>query len=293
MLVTGADGQVGFELRRALAPLGEVVACGRRECDLADGDAVRRVVREVAPAVVVNAAAYTAVDKAESEPELAEAVNGVGPGVLGGEAARVGALVVHYSTDYVFDGSGEVPWREEDEARPLGVYGRTKLAGERALAASGARHVVLRTSWVHGVWGRNFVKTMLRLIREREELGIVADQHGAPTGAALIADVSAHVVGRFSRGADVPSGVYHLAAAGHTTWHGLARHVAERAQRAGWPLKASPERILPIETSAYPTPAARPANSRLDTEKLRATFGLHLPDWRDGVDRALDVLLER
>ncbi|KAB0616673.1 dTDP-4-dehydrorhamnose reductase [Castellaniella defragrans] len=289
LLVTGRDGQLGFELRRALAPLGEVAAIDRADCDLSDAAAIRAAVRRHRPDVIVNAAAYTAVDRAEQDAALAQAINGAAPGVFGEEAARLGAQVVHFSTDYVFDGAGPDPYRETDRPAPQNVYGATKLAGEAALAASGARHLIFRTSWVVGAHGGNFAKTMLRLAAERDSLSIVADQIGAPTSAALLADVTAHAI---RAGRDLADGVYHLTAGGSTSWHAYARHVIERARAAGRPVRVAPDAILPIATADYPTPARRPANSRLDTQKIRAALGIHLPDWRDGVDYVLDQLLD-
>lgn len=293
LLLTGCRGQVGFELQRALAPLGEVVAVDQAEADLADEAAIRSLVRTIKPQIIVNPAAYTAVDKAESEPDLATAINAVAPGVLGEEAARLGAWVVHYSTDYVFDGGKPSPYLETDETNPQSVYGRTKRDGELALAASGAHHLILRTSWVVGAHGGNFARTILRLAVERETLDIVADQFGAPTSAALIADVTAQLIGRTIQ-EDVekfPFGLYHLVAGGETNWHEYACHIVGQALKAGKPLKARPETLQPIASRDYPTPARRPANSRLDTSKLRQTFGLHLPDWRAGLDHILAQLL--
>ena len=294
LLITGCNGQLGFELQRALAPLGEVVAFARADCDLSNPDSIRAAVRAAKPDVIFNAGAYTAVDKAESEPDLAHAINAVAPGIIGEEAARMGALVIHYSTDYVFDGTKPEAYLENDTPNPLGGYGITKLGGEYALAASGAMHLIFRTSWVYGLNGKNFIKTILRLASERSELKIVADQFGAPTGAALLADVSAHVAARYLReGADsFPFGLYHLVASGETSWHELARHVVAKATAADWKLLATPDRILPITTSQYPTPAARPANSRLNTSKFSEAFGLQLPDWRNGVDQVMDALVQ-
>ena len=294
-LITGANGQLGFELQRALAPLGEVVSCGRDACDLSSPDSIRAAVRAAKTDVIFSAGAYTAVDKAESEPELAHAVNAAAPGILGEEAAKLGALVIHYSTDYVFDGAKPSAYCEKDATNPLGIYGKTKLEGENALAASGAAHLIFRTSWVFGAHGKNFLKTILRLASSRDELRIVADQFGAPTGAALLADASAHIAARYlgNNRENFPLGLYHLTAGGETSWHGLARHIVAKATAAGCKLQATPERILPITTPEYPTPAARPANSRLDTSKFRAAFGIHLPDWTHGVDQVLDVLLEK
>jgi dTDP-4-dehydrorhamnose reductase len=295
LLVTGANGQLGFELQRALAPLGDVVACGRDVCDLSNPDSIRAAVRAAKPDVIFSAGAYTAVDKAESEPDLACAVNATAPGIFGEEAAKLGALVIHYSTDYVFDGIKPSAYCETDATNPLGVYGKTKLEGENALAASGGDHLIFRTSWVFGAHGKNFLKTILRLASTRDELRIVADQFGAPTGAALLADASAHIAARYLRdgGENFHFGLYHLAAGGETSWHGFARHIVAKATAEDCKLKAAPERILPISAAEYPTPAARPANSRLDTSKFRAAFWLHLPDWSHGVDQVLDVLLKK
>ena len=296
ILLLGKNGQVGWELQRSLAVLGEVVALDRLGADGLCGDltdlaGLARTVQVVQPQVIVNAAAHTAVDKAESEPELARTLNALAPGVLAQEAARLSALLVHYSTDYVFDGSGSTPWKEGDAAAPLSVYGRTKLEGEQLIAASGCRHLILRTSWVYGARGGNFARTMLRLAAEREQLKVIDDQIGAPTGADLLADVTAHAIRHVlppMRHNDLtPSGVYHVAAAGETSWHGYARFVLRQAQGAGLALKAGPEQVLPIPTSGYPTPAKRPHNSRLDTTLLQNTFGLTLPHWQDGVRRML------
>ncbi|WP_036169518.1 dTDP-4-dehydrorhamnose reductase [Massilia sp. 9096] len=290
ILLTGKNGQLGFELRRALAPLGELVALGRDDCDLADAAALRACLRAVAPDAIVNPAAYTAVDRAESEPAAAFAVNAEAPRILGEEGARLGALVLHYSTDYVFDGCKEGAYREDDLPNPRNVYGRSKLDGERALAAANPRHLILRTSWVLGVHGANFAKTMLRLAAEHERLNVVADQHGAPTSAALLADVSAQLVRRHARarqGEGFPYGIYHAAAAGETTWYDYARFVIAEAIAAGKPLKATPEAVIPVTTAHYPTPARRPLNSRLDTGRLRSTFDLDLPPWQEGVRQVL------
>lgn len=293
ILLTGKDGQVGFELQRALAPLGEVIAVDRQDCDLANPDAIRQVLAWAQPDVIVNPAAYTAVDKAESEPELAQAINGVAPGLLGNEAARRGALVVHYSTDYVFDGAKEEAYCEDDAPNPQSEYGKSKLAGERALQASGADHLIFRTSWVFGAHGGNFAKTMLRLAGEREGLKVVADQFGAPTSAALLADVTAQVLGRYQREgrASFPFGLYHLAAGGCTSWHEYAKTVIRAALSAGKPLKLTVDQVLPITTADYPLPAPRPNNSRLDTSRLCQTFGLKLPDWQSGLDHVLQQIL--
>jgi len=295
LLVTGSNGQVGFELRRSLAPLGRVIAVDRSHCDLTRPEALRSLVRELRPDVILNPAAYTAVDKAESDAETAFAVNGVAPGVLAEEAAALGSLLVHYSTDYVFDGAKTSAYVESDAVNPQSIYGKSKLAGEEAVAASGAAAIVLRTCWVAGAHGGNFAKTMLRLAKEREHLRVIADQFGAPTTAALIADVTAQIVSRHwlhaSRREAFPRGVYHLAAGGETTWHGYAIHVLAKAAAKGVDMKVDPTRIEPIPASEYPLPAPRPANSRLDTSRLRETFDIHLPDWKQGIDLLLDQIL--
>lgn len=282
ILLTGKNGQVGFELQRALAPLGEVVVVDLADCDLSNPDAIRRLVAEVKPQVIINPAAYTAVDKAEAEPALARAINGTAPGVFGEEAARLGALVIHYSTDYVFDGSKPGAYLESDAPNPQSVYGQTKLAGEQALQASGADCLIFRTSWVFGAHGGNFAKTMLRLAQERDELKVIADQIGAPTGADLIADVTAAALHAVLQQPGL-GGLYHLAAAGETSWHGYARFVIAQAAEAGWPLRVQAEQVQAIPTSAYPTPARRPHNSRLALDHLQRAFGLTLPAWQEGV----------
>lgn len=293
ILLIGKHGQVGFELQRALAPLGTVHAADYIECDLVDTSAIRALVRSCHPDLIVNAAAYTAVDKAESEPALAYAVNAVAPGILGEESVKVGAWVVHYSTDYVFDGRKVGIYTEEDPTNPLSVYGRTKRDGEIALQQSGARHLTFRTSWAVGVHGGNFTKTILRLALEREQLNVVADQYGAPTSAALLADVTAQLVRQVQReGRDAfPFGSYHLVAGGETTWCEYARFVVSEARAAGRALKLAPDNIRGIPSSEYPMAATRPTNSRLDTSKLRRTFGLELPDWQQGVRHVLQQIL--
>mgnify|MGYP001449036196 CR=1 FL=1 len=290
ILVLGRNGQVGWELQRALGVLAPLVAVARAECDLADTEAVRRLVRQTAPRAIVNAAAYTAVDKAEAEPAAAHAINAGLPAVLAEEARALDAWLVHYSTDYVFKGDKPGAYAEDDPTDPQSVYGRSKLAGEQA-ARAWSRHLVLRTSWVFGAHGGNFLKTMLRLGRERSELKVVDDQHGAPTSAALIADVTAHALAAVLRGQGA-AGVYHLASAGDTTWCGYARYVMEQALALGVPLACRPQAVHPIATSDYPLPAARPANSRLNTARLRATFGLHLPPWQEQVTRVLQTILK-
>jgi dTDP-4-dehydrorhamnose reductase len=294
ILLFGRNGQVGWELQRSLAPLGEVVALdskgqGGLTGAFTDLDGLARTVAEVRPDAIVNAAAYTAVDKAESEQELARTVNAAAPGVLAAAAREVGAALVHYSTDYVFDGSGERPWREDDATGPLSVYGQTKLEGEQRIAQTLPRHLVFRTSWVYAARGGNFAKTMLRLARERAELTVIDDQFGAPTGAELLADVTAHAL-RSLLADPAKAGTYHLAAAGETTWNGYARFVLGRAQAAGQELKAGPEQVRRVPTSAFPTPARRPNNSRLDTGRARAAFGLQLPSWEQGVARMLQEI---
>jgi dTDP-4-dehydrorhamnose reductase len=293
ILLTGKNGQVGFELQRALAPLGEVVAVGTADCDLSDAPGVRELVQRVRPQIIVNPAAYTAVDKAESDRDQARAINTIAPGVLGEEAAKLGATVVHYSTDYVYDGDKEGRYVESDPTGPRSVYGQTKLDGELALQAATPNHIIFRTSWVVGAHGNNFAKTMLRLAGDRDELKVVADQYGAPTSAALIADVTAHVARQLLRdgSSGFPFGIYHLASGGETSWHAYAQFVIGEAIGMGKSLKAAPERVLPIPASAYPTPAKRPQNSRLDTSRLRQAFGLHLPHWQQGVRHILQQIL--
>lgn len=291
LLLLGGNGQVGWELRRALAPLGQVIVPGREEGgDLARPDALVSTIRQAAPDAIFNAAAYTAVDQAESEPEVARAINAEAPAVVAREARQLGAWLVHYSTDYVFDGSGESPWREGDLTGPLNVYGRTKLEGETAVRDSGCAHLVFRTSWVCAARGKNFIRTMLRLSAERDALQVIDDQHGAPTGAALIADVAAHVLPAAMRHPE-RAGLYHLAAAGQTTWHGYAGWVIEQARGAGWPAKVTDDAIEPVTTEAFGAQALRPYNSRLDCNRLETTFGLRMPAWQQGVHHALAEIL--
>ena len=290
ILLLGKNGQVGWELQRSLSPLGQVTAldfdstehCG----DFANPTGIADTVRALRPDVIVNAAAHTAVDKAESEPEFACLLNATTPGVLAAEAARLGALLVHYSTDYVFDGSGNRPWLETDAPAPLNVYGRTKLEGEQLIQQSGAQHLILRTSWVYAARGGNFAKTMLRLAQERERLTVIDDQWGAPTGADLLADVTANALRRLRADATL-SGTYHCVAGGETSWHGYARHVIEWARSHGLPVKVSTDAVRAVPATAFPLPAARPLNSRLDTRKLRTVFDLNLPHWQGGVERML------
>lgn len=294
LLVTGGNGQIGFELSRSLAPLGRVVALDRAACNLADLDQMRGVVRDIAPDIIVNAAAYTAVDKAEGDAELAFAINGIAPGVLAEEASVLGAMLVHYSTDYVFDGTKDGAYTETDTPGPISVYGQSKLAGEAAVLASEARALVVRTSWVFGSHGNNFVKTMLKLGCERERLRVVADQFGAPTSAALVADVTAQILARhwiFGDPTEFPDGLYHLTATGATNWHAYAQEVLRQAGTLGVSLKTAPANVEPIVTADYPLPARRPANSRLATAKLCQTFGIHLPAWRDGLHSVMPQLI--
>ncbi len=290
ILLLGANGQVGWELRRSLAPVGRITAFSRAELDLSILDDLVRVVREAKPSIIVNAAAYTAVDKAEVDQDMAFRVNAEAPEALASEAKRLGALLVDYSTDYVFDGALERPYLESDSPNPLSAYGRSKLAGLRAIEASGCRHLIFRVSWIYGAYGTNFVKTILRLANERSELNVVADQVGAPTPADLVADVTAQSLAALEHGKG-EEGVYHLAPAGRTSWHGFARAIVDETRALGVPLKLSAQDIQPITTAEYPLPVLRPANSVLDTEKLRKTFGFHFPEWREPLSRILREIL--
>ena len=296
ILLFGMNGQVGWELQRALAPLGELVALARdsteHPADFVRPAALAATVRALRPDVIVNAVAYTAVDKAESEPALAAALNAEAPRVLATEAAVSGAWLVHYSSDYVFDGSGSEPRAEDAATGPLSVYGRTKLEGEQHIRASGCRHLILRSSWLYAARGGNFARTMLKLAAERDALKVIDDQFGAPTGADLLADVTAHAL----RGVlDAPSlaGTYHVAASGETTWHRYATLVIEWARAHGLPVRVAPDAVRAVPTSEFPTPARRPLNSRLATGKLRAAFGLTLPPWQPGVLRMLTEVTQR
>ncbi|MHB1668129.1 dTDP-4-dehydrorhamnose reductase [Thiomonas sp.] len=293
ILLLGADGQLGWELRRALLPLGSVLAMNRTQADLGDLPALRATLEREQPDIIVNAAAYTAVDKAESEPGLAARINAEAPKLLADYAAAHQAWLVHYSTDYVFDGTKPAPYTELDAPKPRSVYGRSKLAGEQAIAASGCRHFMFRTSWVYAARGGNFAKTMLKLAREREHLRVVADQFGAPTSAELIADVTALALHRvrtdatFATAVWTQPGLYHLTASGSTSWHGYAQFVLQQAAAQGVALRCAAEAVEPIATVDYPLPAPRPANSRLDCDRLQATLGIALPQWQLQVQRML------
>jgi dTDP-4-dehydrorhamnose reductase len=293
ILLFGRDGQIGWELQRALSVLGEVVALGTDASSNPDGlcgdytqlDGLAHTVRKVKPAVVINAAAYTVVDRAQSEPDLAHTINALAPAVLASQASALGAWLVHYSTDYVFDGSGHTPWTEEQEPKPLSVYGQSKWQGDQAVAST-PQHLIFRTSWVYAAKGTNFAKTMLKLACERDTLSVINDQHGAPTSAELLADSTAHAL-RSAIAKPALAGLYHCAAAGETSWHGYAQHVIARAASLGWPLKVHAHQVQAIPSSGYPSAATRPLNSRLDTTKLRTTFGLVMPPWQFGVNRML------
>ncbi len=296
ILLLGKNGQVGWELQRSLAPLGEVLALDRHSAtywgDLSKPEQLAQTVLAYKPDFILNAAAHTAVDKAESEPEQAKLLNTDAPAALAIAAAQVGAWLVHYSTDYVFDGSGTHARQEDEGTGPLSVYGQTKLDGEKAIVASGCKYLIFRTSWVYGARGGNFAKTMLRLAQERDKLTVINDQHGAPTGADLIADVTAHAMRRVQNTQIISlSGVYHLVASGETTWHGYASYVLERAKDLKPDLQFKAAEVAPVATSAFPTPAARPRNSRLCTQKIQQSFGLVLPPWEQGVDRMLAEII--
>ena len=299
ILLLGKNGQVGWELQRALSVLGEVVALDRHPAatpygtlvgDLADLAGLREAIRSVSPQVIVNAAAYTAVDKAETDRELAHTINALAGQVMAEEAKSLDALLVHYSTDYVFDGTGTAPWKETDAVAPVNYYGATKLEGEQLIVASGCKHLIFRTSWVYAARGNNFAKTMLRLAKDRASLNVIADQIGVPTGADLLADVAMAALQKALVNPEL-CGIYHLAPAGETSWHAYASYVIDFARAHGEVLAV--ETISPIQTSEYPTPASRPLNSRLATDKLRDTFSLHLPDWQSGVTRMLMEALNK
>ena len=294
ILLLGKDGQVGWQLQRSLAPHGPVITCGHADCDLTDLDRLRLLVRQIGPSVIVNAAAYTAVDRAEAEPELAMRINGEAPGVLAQEAARLGALLIHYSTDYVFDGRKSAPYVESDLAAPLSVYGRSKLAGEEAIRAAGCKSVIFRTSWVFGARGGNFVKTILRLAREKRTLNVVSDQVGSPTPAALIATVTGIVLAMLRQGHAMHRETqrrYHLCCGRPVSWHEFAQAILKLAAATpGFDLRLKPEAIIAIPSSEYPTAATRPANSRLDCGRLEKEFGLQMPDWQPYLVRMLQLL---
>ncbi|HEY3431904.1 MAG TPA: dTDP-4-dehydrorhamnose reductase [Rhodocyclaceae bacterium] len=292
LLILGKNGQLGWELQRAVAPLGEVTAWDRNSADLSRPETLAAQIDALRPGIILNAAAYTAVDKAEAEPELARRINSEAPKALAEVAEKIGARLIHYSTDYVFSGEQATPYRETDPTGPNCVYGSSKLAGEQAVLAAGANHFVFRTCWVYGRHGGNFLKTILRLAKERKELRVVADQVGAPTPAALIADVSAQVIARcLHQGNAIKGGLYHLSAAGHTSWHGFASTIVEQAIAAGIPLALATSNIAAITTAEYPLPANRPANSRLDCSRLENDFQLTLPDWRLPLTNILSDIL--
>jgi dTDP-4-dehydrorhamnose reductase len=294
ILLFGKGGQVGWELQRSLAPLGEMVAVDFDSTDYCGNftnlAGLAETIRQVKPSIIVNAAAHTAVDKAETELDLARTINALAPGVIAAEAQKLGAWLVHYSTDYVFDGSGSQAWKETDAPAPLSVYGQTKLEGEQAVAANCAKHLIFRTSWVYAARGGNFAKTMLRLAKERDALSVIDDQIGAPTGADLLADITALALQRVQAQPEL-AGLYHLVASGATSWHGYATLVIEHARKVGVDIKVPKNAIHKIATQAYPTPTKRPLNSKLDTSKLQTAFTLYLPAWQQGVSRMLTEIL--
>ena len=294
ILLIGKDGQVGWELQRSLAPLGEIKAVDVADCDLTDTAALRALIRKYEPDVIVNAAAYTAVDKAESDQKTAHAVNAEAPQTMAEEVALTGGWLIHYSTDYVFDGTKDGFYVENDKTNPLSVYGATKLAGERAIQATGAHHLIFRTSWVFAAKGANFAKTMLRLAKEREQLKVVGDQYGAPTSAELLADVTAIAIRQvLTAKTDTFSGIYHLVADGVTNWHQYAQFVIAYAVKCGHDLKCLPDSVVAIPASEYPVPAKRPSNSRLNTDKIKSTFDITLPNWQYHAGRMLDEILQK
>ncbi|MEP9318835.1 dTDP-4-dehydrorhamnose reductase [Pseudomonas sp. LABIM340] len=296
ILLLGANGQVGWELQRALAPLGQLLVCDRHSADLSDLGGLSALIRQEKPDTIVNAGAYTAVDKAESHVADARRINADAVSAMAQAAREIDACLVHYSTDYVFDGSGSTPFSEDAPTNPLSVYGQTKLEGELAIRESGCRHLIFRTSWVYASRGANFAKTMLRLAKEREELRVIADQFGAPTSAELIADITALVLQRLAHDSELnayASGTYHLVASGETSWHSYAQFVIGEAIRLGSDLRAAPERVIPIATSEYPLPAKRPANSRLANDKLQRTFDVQLPHWEYHAQRMIRELVDQ
>lgn len=293
ILVTGKDGQVGHELMKTLAPLGKVIGVDVKECDLSQSAAIEALLDKVSPDIIVNPAAYTAVDKAESESTIAHAVNAQAPKILARYAARHNILLVHFSTDYIFDGTKEGAYQEDDEANPKSVYGKTKWLGEEAVRKMAAKHIIIRTSWVFGNHGVNFLKTMLKLAQERDRLSIVADQFGAPTSAKLLAEVTAQIIKELQEpGFYRKFGTYHVVAKGETSWHGYAKLVVEKANALGVVTKIAPDQIKAITTKEYPVPAPRPANSRLDTKKVLSTFSVRLPKWQDEVARVVKEVLQ-
>ncbi len=296
ILLFGKNGQAGWELARSLAPLGEVIALDRHNekyCgDLTNLEGIAQTIRAVAPDIIVNAAAHTAVDKIESEETLPQIINVLAPEVMAIEAKKLNAWLVHYSTDYVFDGSGKTPWVETDATNPLNAYAKTKLESEQRIIATQCKYLIFRTSWVHASRGKNFAKMMFNLAKEHKTLKVIDDQFGAPTGAELVADVTAHAV-RFALNKPELTGIYHLVASGEVTWHGYAKFVLDYCRKAGVDFKLPPSGLIAVPTSAFPTPAKRPLNSRLNTNKLQSTFNLTLPDWKIGVIHMLDEFLER
>jgi dTDP-4-dehydrorhamnose reductase len=293
ILLTGKDGQLGFELQRALRPLGEIIAVNRQQCDLAKPDSIRSIIQSVKPDLIINSAAYTSVDLAETEISLAKAINADAPGIIGEEASKLGASVIHYSTDYVFDGTKLDPYIETDLTNPHSIYGKTKRDGESALLASCPKTLIFRSSWIVGMHGRNFAKTILRLAEEKETLNVISDQFGSPTSAILISDVTAKIVGetKISNLENIPYGLYHLVASGETTWYEYARFVVGKAIESGKNIKLLPDNIKPISSLDYPQPAKRPRNSRMDTQHFQKTFMLELPDWKLGVNKILQGIL--
>ena len=296
ILLLGKSGQVGWELQRSLAPLGELIAlnssskelCG----DLTNLSGIQTTIRKIAPDIIVNAAAYTAVDKAESESELAHIINAEAPGILAQEAKQLNAWLIHYSKDYVFDGNGDQPYLETDIPNPNNIYGKSKLTGENNIVAAGCSHLIFRTSWVYAAHGNNFMKTILRLAQQRDQLSIVDDQIGSPTGAELVADITAHVL-RTLKYQPTASGIYHLVAKGETSWYGFAKFILQQAHNANFSLKVQSDVLSPIPSSAFPLPAKRPLNSRLNTSRLEKTFELHLPEWETSAARTLSEILNK
>lgn len=285
IMLVGKNGQVGWELCRTLPSLGDVVALNRQQLDLSSPEQIRQRVREIRPNLIVNAAAYTAVDRAEEEPETAMAINGIAPGILAEEAKSINAAIIHYSTDYVFDGTKTTPYTEDDEPNPLNVYGETKLEGERAIQATGVPHIILRTSWVYGLRGKNFLMTILRLAREKEELRVVDDQIGSPTWSRMIAEVTAQILAQGYSTFSEKKGIYHLSTGGQTSWYGFAKDILAQTPESGLQC----QKIIPIPTSDYPTPARRPAYSVLSNDKLSKDFGLVLPDWKSALKLVLKL----